>query len=195
MSSQFNEMDTQTPERFAEVRLNVADIALRVIGVMLLGALGVGFMGLAGTLALSTRERRNELVMLRAVGAKQRQVRLLVWIEATFIGVVAVLVGMSVGSGARVLRDLRRARVADGPAGRGLGPAGRRGRHGRGGGVAGLARRRPPSLPGATVRRRSRRVTWIRRRCRDQLAAGRAGLRTLTVREFETTPRNLTRGT
>ena len=97
VSRQFNEMDTQTPERFAEVRLNVADIALRVIGVMLLGALGVGFMGLAGTLALSTRERRNELVMLRAVGAKQRQVRLLVWIEATFIGVVAVLVGMSVG--------------------------------------------------------------------------------------------------
>jgi putative ABC transport system permease protein len=37
--------------------------------------------------------------MLRAVGARRRQVRLLVWIEATFIGVVATLVGMGAGLG------------------------------------------------------------------------------------------------
>jgi putative ABC transport system permease protein len=68
-----------------------------VIGVMLVGALGVGFMGLAGTLALSTAERRRELVMLRAVGARRRQIRALVWIEATFIGAVATIVGMGAG--------------------------------------------------------------------------------------------------
>ncbi|UDY37096.1 ABC transporter permease [Dermatobacter hominis] len=93
----FNEVYVDTPESFARLRLTVADVALRVIGVMLVGALGVGFMGLAGTLALSTSERRRELVMLRAVGAKRRQIRALVWIEATFIGAVATIVGMGAG--------------------------------------------------------------------------------------------------
>jgi putative ABC transport system permease protein len=93
----FNELYVDTPESFARLRLTVADVALRVIGVMLVGALGVGFMGLAGTLALSTAERRRELVMLRAVGARRRQIRALVWIEATFIGAVATIVGMGAG--------------------------------------------------------------------------------------------------
>ncbi len=99
VAHQFNEVYVDTPEEYAQLRLTVADIALRVIGVLLAGALGVGLLGLAGTLALSTRERRRELVMLRAVGARRRQVRLLIWIEATFIGVVATLVGMGAGLG------------------------------------------------------------------------------------------------
>jgi putative ABC transport system permease protein len=97
LTRSFNEVYVDTPESFARLRLTVADVALRVIGVMLVGALGVGFMGLAGTLALSTSERRRELVMLRAVGAKRRQIRALVWIEATFIGAVATIVGMGAG--------------------------------------------------------------------------------------------------
>ena len=97
LARDFNELYVDTPESFAALRLAVADVALRVIGVMLVGALGVGFMGLAGTLALSTAERRRELVMLRAVGAKRRQIRALVWIEATFIGAVATVVGMGAG--------------------------------------------------------------------------------------------------
>ena len=97
VADQFNEVEVDTPEQYAQLRLTVADIALRVIGVMLAGALGVGFMGLAGTLALSTAERRRELVMLRAVGAKRRQIRTLIWIEATFIGAIATLVGMGSG--------------------------------------------------------------------------------------------------
>lgn len=97
LARNFNELYVDTPETFAALRLAVADVALRVIGVMLVGALGVGFMGLAGTLALSTSERRRELVMLRAVGAKRHQIRSLVWIEATFIGAVATVVGMGAG--------------------------------------------------------------------------------------------------
>lgn len=93
----FHEVYVNTPEEYVQLRLSVADVALRVIGVLLAGALGVGFLGLAGTLALSTSERRRELVTLRAVGASRLQVRMLVWIEATFIGVVAVLVGMTTG--------------------------------------------------------------------------------------------------
>ena len=97
VAHQFNEVAVETPQEYAQLRLTVADVALRVIGVMLAGALGVGFMGLVGTLALSTAERRRELVMLRAVGAKRLQIRMLIWIEATFIGAIAVLVGMGTG--------------------------------------------------------------------------------------------------
>jgi putative ABC transport system permease protein len=93
----FHEVKVDTPEQYTALRLTVADTALRVVGVLLAGSLGVGFLGLAGTLALSTAERRRELVMLRAVGASRAQIRLLVWIEATFIGVVAVVVGVATG--------------------------------------------------------------------------------------------------
>ena len=97
VADQFNQVQVDTPVEYTQLRLTVADVALRVIGVMLAGALGVGFMGLAGTLALSTAERRRQLVMLRAVGAKPRQIRMLVWMEVTFIWVVATIVGMGTG--------------------------------------------------------------------------------------------------
>lgn len=97
LGTNFNQMYVDTPESFAALRSLVADVALRVIGVMLAGAVGVGFLGLAAALTLSSAERRRELVMLRAVGAGRRQIRAVVWIEATFIGAFAALIGMGTG--------------------------------------------------------------------------------------------------
>jgi len=91
-------VSVETPEAFAAFSTSVADTTLRIIFVLLIGALGIGVLGLASTLALSTLERRRELVLLRAVGASRAQVRGLVWLEATMIGVIAAVVGIGTGT-------------------------------------------------------------------------------------------------
>jgi putative ABC transport system permease protein len=87
-----------TPQGFAALSTSVLDTTLRIILVLLVGALGIGVLGLASTLALSTLERRRELVMLRAIGASRSQVRSLVWLEASLVGLVAAVVGVGIGT-------------------------------------------------------------------------------------------------
>lgn len=91
-------MRVSTPVQFAALSTSVADAAVRIVSVMLVGALGIGLLGLAATLALSTLERRRELVMLRAVGAGRTQIQALVWLEATMIGFIAAIVGIGAGT-------------------------------------------------------------------------------------------------
>ena len=87
-----------TPAGFAALSTTVADTTLRIVMVLLVGALGIGLLGLVTTLALSVLERRRELVMLRALGASRAQIKMLVWFEASMIGVIAATVGIGVGT-------------------------------------------------------------------------------------------------
>lgn len=87
-----------TPAGFAALSTTVADTTLRIVMVLLVGALGIGLLGLVTTLALSVLERRRELVMLRALGASRTQIKMLVWFEASMIGVIAAMVGIGVGT-------------------------------------------------------------------------------------------------
>jgi putative ABC transport system permease protein len=89
---------TDTPTEFAVLSTAVADTTLRIILVLLGGALGIGLLGLGTTLALSTLERRRELVMLRAVGAGRAQIRSLIWLEASMIGLIAAVLGIGLGT-------------------------------------------------------------------------------------------------
>ncbi len=95
---QFPRVAVDTPAGFAALSTSVLDTTLRIILVLLVGALGIGVLGLASTLALSTLERRRELVMLRAVGASRRQIRSLVWLEASMVGLIAAAVGIAIGT-------------------------------------------------------------------------------------------------
>ncbi|MEQ9501859.1 MAG: ABC transporter permease [Deltaproteobacteria bacterium] len=76
--------------------------ALAVIGA--LGGLFAGALlllsafGIAQTFFLLIAERRQELAILRAVGARRRDLSRLVWIEATLVGVAGGLVGVVLGA-------------------------------------------------------------------------------------------------
>jgi putative ABC transport system permease protein len=94
----FPKVAVDTVAQFAGHSASVTDTTLRIVAVLLAGSLGIGVLGLASTLALSTVERRRELVMLRAVGASPLQVRGLVWLEATMIGLLAAVVGLGSGT-------------------------------------------------------------------------------------------------
>ena len=87
-----------TPAEFGALNASVTDTVLRIIAVVLAGMIGIGYLGLVATLGLATLERRNELVMLRAIGAARAQVRAMVRIEAMLVGLVASVVGLGVGN-------------------------------------------------------------------------------------------------
>lgn len=65
--------------------------ALEVIAIL------VAILGIAGTLLTLVLERRQEIAMLRLVGAERRQVRRIVMLEASLLGAVSQGVGVAVG--------------------------------------------------------------------------------------------------
>ena len=95
----FPKVRVHTPAEFGALNASVTDTVLRIIAVVLAGMIGIGYLGLVATLGLATLERRNELVMLRAIGAARAQVRAMVRIEAMLVGLVASVVGLGVGVG------------------------------------------------------------------------------------------------
>ncbi|MFN8052004.1 MAG: FtsX-like permease family protein [Acidimicrobiales bacterium] len=97
VAARFPKVRVHSPTEFGDLNASVADTVLRVIGVVLVGMIGIGYLGLVAALGLSTLERRKELVMLRAIGAGRAQVRAMVTVEAVMIGLIAVLVGLTIG--------------------------------------------------------------------------------------------------
>jgi putative ABC transport system permease protein len=67
-------------------------------GPLLLVVVAAG-LGVVNTIAMSVTERRQELGLLRAVGAARRQVRAVILGEAILIGGVGSLLGVFVGLG------------------------------------------------------------------------------------------------
>ncbi len=70
----------------------------RTIGIALGGFFGlVGLAGLAHALSVSTRRRLGELTVLRALGLRRRQVRLVVVVQALALGCSGLAVGVFAG--------------------------------------------------------------------------------------------------
>ena len=60
-------------------------------------ALLIGILGIANTMAMSVFERTREIGILRALGWKQRQVLVLIQLEAVVLGLGGGLVGVALG--------------------------------------------------------------------------------------------------
>jgi len=58
----------------------------------------VAVLGIMNTLTVSIMDRRRELGVLRAVGARRRQLRHTIWMEAASIGLVGLLLGLALGA-------------------------------------------------------------------------------------------------
>jgi putative ABC transport system permease protein len=58
----------------------------------------VAILGIVNTLTVSITDRRQELGVLRAVGALRSQVRLTIWIEALAVGVLGLVLGCALGA-------------------------------------------------------------------------------------------------
>jgi putative ABC transport system permease protein len=58
----------------------------------------VAILGIMNTLTVSIMDRRRELGVLQAVGARRRQIRYTIWMEALSIGLVGVVMGLVLGA-------------------------------------------------------------------------------------------------
>ena len=95
---------TSAPENLIEtVRryLRVVEIVLAGIGVI---ALAIAALGITNALLAAVRERRREIGVLKAIGARDRDVRRIFLIEAGITGFIGGLLGTLAGYGiARIL--------------------------------------------------------------------------------------------
>jgi putative ABC transport system permease protein len=58
----------------------------------------VAVLGIMNTLTVSIMDRRRELGVLQAVGARRRQIRYTIWMEALSVGFVGILIGLGLGA-------------------------------------------------------------------------------------------------
>ena len=74
----------------------VVKIVLTAIGLI---ALGVAGLGIANAMLAAVRERRTDIGVLKAIGARDRDVRRLFLVEAAGLGVVGGIAGTALGYG------------------------------------------------------------------------------------------------
>ena len=105
---------TSAPENLIEtVRryLHVVEIVLAGIGLI---ALLIAALGITNALLAAIRERRREIGVLKAIGARDRDIRRLFLIEAGLTGLVGGLIGTAIGYAiARVLGTVVNAYLLD----------------------------------------------------------------------------------
>jgi putative ABC transport system permease protein len=83
-----------------ELRRDIAariDRAFLPSSALLVLAVVVGCLGIANALAIAVEERQREIGTLRALGARRREIALLVVGEATVLGLLGVLLGLGLG--------------------------------------------------------------------------------------------------
>ncbi len=88
---------TSAPENIittVERYVHVVEIVLGAVGVI---ALGIAALGITNALLAAVRERRREIGILKAVGARDRDVLRAFLIEAAVIGALGGLIGTTVG--------------------------------------------------------------------------------------------------
>jgi putative ABC transport system permease protein len=88
---------TSAPENLIETverYLHVVEIVLTAIGLI---ALVIASIGIASALLAAVRERHREIGVLKAIGARDRDVRRIFLLEAGLIGLAGGLVGTTAG--------------------------------------------------------------------------------------------------
>jgi putative ABC transport system permease protein len=78
--------------------IRVLDQWFQLTSVQIAVAVLVAILGIINTLTVSIRDRRRELAVLQAVGAKRWQVRRTIWIEALSIGSLGLVLGFALGA-------------------------------------------------------------------------------------------------
>ena len=94
------DFSVQTPlEALSAVNQVLTAINVIVVGIAMISLL-VGGIGIANTMYTSILERRKEIGVMKAIGAKNSNVLSIFLIEAGFLGLVGGVIGVAIGSGA-----------------------------------------------------------------------------------------------
>ncbi len=83
-----------------EVRSYITDLTKQWLAMsysQIAIAVLVAVLGIMNTLTVSIMDRRRELGVLQAVGARRRQIRYTIWIEALAVAFVGIVLGLGLG--------------------------------------------------------------------------------------------------
>jgi putative ABC transport system permease protein len=97
--SVYPNVGVQSRAQFEHSQQATVDQELGLIYVLLALAIVVALIGIVNTLMLSVFERTHELGLLRAVGMKRRQVRVMIRSEAVIIALFGAIIGVIIGTG------------------------------------------------------------------------------------------------
>ena len=73
---------------------NVVEIVLTAIGLI---ALGIAALGITNAMMAAVRERRTDIGVMKAIGARDRDVRRVFLVEAAILGAIGGVIGTSLG--------------------------------------------------------------------------------------------------
>ncbi|MCZ9293549.1 ABC transporter permease [Corynebacterium meitnerae] len=90
-------VQVRTPEEFGGEAKQLINQMLYILYALLSLAVVIAVLGIINTLTLSVIERRQEIGMLRAVGAQRRQLRTMIILESVQIAVFGALLGVLTG--------------------------------------------------------------------------------------------------
>ncbi len=88
----------QSRAQFEQSQQHTVNQELGLIYVLLALAIVVALIGIVNTLMLSVFERTHELGLLRAVGMKRRQLRVMIRSEAVIIALFGAVIGVTIGT-------------------------------------------------------------------------------------------------
>jgi putative ABC transport system permease protein len=89
----------KTRAQFEQSQQSSINQELGLVYVLLALAIVVALIGIVNTLMLSVFERTREIGLLRAVGMKRRQVRLMIRAESVIVALFGAVVGLVIGTG------------------------------------------------------------------------------------------------
>jgi putative ABC transport system permease protein len=92
-------VQVQTRSQFDQASAATVNQLLGLIDALLALAVLIALIGIVNTLMLSVFERTREIGLLRAVGMKRRQVKIMVRSEAVILAVFGAVIGIVVGTG------------------------------------------------------------------------------------------------
>ncbi len=88
----------QTRAQFEQAQINSVNQLLGLVYALLALAVLIALIGIVNTLMLSVFERTREIGLLRAVGMRRRQVRVMVRAEAVILAVFGAVIGIVIGT-------------------------------------------------------------------------------------------------
>jgi len=92
-------VSAKTRAQFEADQKHSVDQELGLVYVLLALAIVVALIGIVNTLMLSVFERTHEIGLMRAVGAKRRQVRSMIRAESVIVALFGAVVGVAIGTG------------------------------------------------------------------------------------------------
>jgi putative ABC transport system permease protein len=92
-------VQVQTKAQFEQAQVSGVNQLLGLVYALLALAVIIALIGIVNTLMLSVFERTREIGLLRAVGMRRRQVRVMIGSEAVILAVFGAIIGIVIGTG------------------------------------------------------------------------------------------------